>query len=165
VFLWESLVRVPLVLRIPGFEPRAIHEIVSLVDVAPTLARFMLHEPSTKGYQGEDLLRYIVEPKPERRLPILMTAASRDMLVRSALLDTKEELKLVLSYESALPELYALNTPDPDSRNIAELHAVRVRPLLDALVHSPVFPRNREDFDMRGATPRPLPVSPEYLEP
>ncbi|MEQ1508008.1 MAG: sulfatase-like hydrolase/transferase, partial [Myxococcota bacterium] len=37
--MFEELVHVPLVVTVPGVDPRTIHETVSVVDLAPTLAR------------------------------------------------------------------------------------------------------------------------------
>src|SRR5690606_2503502 len=56
VYLWEPLVRVPLVLAAPGLPPTVVREPVGLVDVAPTLARYIHPAPSMLGYHGEDLV-------------------------------------------------------------------------------------------------------------
>jgi hypothetical protein len=151
VFLWESLVRVPLMLRIPGVEPRNIDEIVSLVDLAPTLAPYMNPTTPMDSYHGEDLLEYVLPNPPERRFPLLLSAASKEMLVRVGLIDSKRNLKLVLSLEAALPELYELRGVDPDSINLADLQPRQTLLLLNQLVRSPVFPRLREDFDLHQA--------------
>ncbi len=117
VFLWDQLVRVPLLLRVPGLTPRRIDERVSLIDVAPTLARFMQQDPDMAGYQGEDLLGYLLPDRPPRRLPLLLTAASKDVLVRVGVVDPVRNWKVVLSLEAALPELYDLGSSDPDAAN------------------------------------------------
>ncbi len=102
VFLWDQLVRVPLLMRAPGLGSRRIDARVSLIDVAPTVSRFMLQKPDLRGYQGEDLISYLVPNRPPRRLPILLTAASKDVLVRAGLVDPVRDWKLVLSFEAAL---------------------------------------------------------------
>ena len=149
VFLWDQLVRVPLVLHAPGLGSRRIDERVSLVDVAPTLARYMIPNPSFAGYQGEDLLGYLVPNRPPRRLPLLLTAASKDVLVRVGMVDPVRDWKVVLSLEAALPELYHLGSPDPDAANLAEAHPKVTLELLRQLYRSPVFPRTADDFDVR----------------
>lgn len=149
VFLWEQLVRVPLVLRAPGLAPRKVRDRVSLVDVAPTLARYMQAEAPTDGYQGEDLLGYLVPNRPPRRLPLLLTAASKDVLVRVGLVDPVRDWKTVLSLEAALPELYDLSAPDPDAANLSDLHPDVTLEALKVLAQSPVFPRTADDFDVR----------------
>jgi uncharacterized protein len=149
VFLWENLVRVPLILKAPGLPPRRVDERVSLVDVAPTLARYMLPRAELTGYAGQDLLEHLLEGPPTRRLPILLVGASKDMLVRIGMIAPARDYKLVLSLEAALPELYDLRAPDPDAENVAEQHPELAHRLLRELVASPVFPRTLWDFDVR----------------
>jgi len=149
VFLWDQLVRVPLLIHAPGLGSRRIHDRVSLVDVAPTLSRFMLPNPNMRDYQGEDLLGYLVPNRPPRRLPLLLTAASKDVLVRVGVVDPVRDWKLVLSFEAALPELYDLGSADPDAANLAEAHSKLTLELLRQVYHAPIFPRSSDDFDVR----------------
>jgi hypothetical protein len=149
VFLWDQLIRVPLLMHAPGLGSRRIEERVSLVDVAPTLARYMQPDPDLAGYQGEDLLGYLVPNRPPRRLPILLTAAAKDVLVRVGVVDPVRNWKVVLSLEAALPELYDLSSADPDAINLAEVHPKATLDLLRQVYHSPIFPRTADDFDVR----------------
>ncbi|MDF3072100.1 MAG: uncharacterized protein K0R38_7701, partial [Polyangiaceae bacterium] len=149
VFLWENLVRVPLVLKAPGLPPREVKERVSLVDVPPTLARYMLPRTELNGYAGQDLVEHLLEKPPPRRLPILLVGASKDMLVRIGMIAPQRDYKLVLSLEAALPELYDLRAEDPDAKNVADEHPELTHRLLRDLVASPVFPRTLWDFDVR----------------
>lgn len=146
VFLWEPLVRVPLCMRVPGIAPQVIEDKVSLVDVAPTLARYIENDPPTDGYQGEDLLGYLVPGRPRRRLPILMAAVAKEQLVRVGLVDPEAQYKLVLSLEAAVPELYELTADDPDAQSVADREPTRLLRMLNSLVRSPVFPRSPDDF-------------------
>ncbi len=149
VFLWENLVRVPLVLKAPGLPTRDVKERVSLVDVAPTLARYMLPRVELNGYAGQDLVERLLLKPPPRRLPILLVGASKDMLVRIGMIAPERDYKLVLSLEAALPELYDLRAEDPDAHNVADEHPELTQRLLRDLVASPVFPRTLRDFDVR----------------
>jgi uncharacterized protein len=149
VFLWEGLVRVPLVLKAPGLPPREVNDRVSLVDVSPTLSRYMLPRAELRGFAGQDLLERLLDPPPPRRLPILFVSASKDMLVRVGMIPPERDHKLVLSLEAGLPELYDLRAPDPDSASVAEQHPELTQQLLRQLVGSPVFPRSLWDFDVR----------------
>jgi hypothetical protein len=149
VFLWDQLIRVPLVLHVPGLGSRRVDERVSLIDVAPTLSRYMQSDASSVGYQGEDLLTYLLPDHPPRRLPLLLTAASKDVLVRVGVVDPARDWKVVLSLEAALPELYSLGAAEPDAANLAEAHPKITLELLRTLYHSPVFPRSADDFDVR----------------
>lgn len=141
VFLWEGLVRVPLILRVPGLGPAVVSDRVSLIDVAPTLARYMQADPHMHEYQGEDLIGALVPGHPARRLPLLMRADSRDRLVRIGILSPRAPWKLVLPLESGAPELYDLGENDPDAFSVADEQPQTTLGLLDELVRSPVFPR------------------------
>ncbi len=150
VFLWESLVHVPLVLRVPGVAPRAVDDVVSLVDVAPTLAPFLVPGASIRGYHGEDLLTY-ADPEAERsprRFPVLFGAALRDELVRVGMIEDGGNAKLVVRLEAAQAELHDLARRAPDDFNVASDDPARAQRLLETVAKSPVFPRELNDFRM-----------------
>lgn len=150
VFLWESLIHVPLLMRVPGVAPRAVDEVVSLVDVAPTLARFLVPNASIRGYHGEDLLLYAdPEPaKPTRRFPVMFGAALRDELVRVGMIEDGGRGKLVVRLEAAQAELHDLFGALPDDVDLADDEPERARKLLRMVAKSPVFPREIDDFRM-----------------
>ncbi len=141
VFLWQCLMHVPLAIRIPGMKPHAVDEKVSLVDVAPTLARYLDQDPDMSGYQGEDLLGYLVPDRPPRRLPLVMSGFSQQNLARVGIIEPDKPFKLVLTLDSGAPELYDLTAPDPDATNVAGAHPALTAALMRKLVRSPVFPR------------------------
>lgn len=149
VFLWESLVRVPLILRVPGLGAATIDQKVSLVDLAPTIGRYLDPALDGRGFHGQDLLQYLLAEVPPRRHPLLLLSASKDVLVRVGLLDPSQEFKLVVAFESGLPELYDLTLPDPDATSFAGRERERVRRSIGELFRSPVFPRAAEDFEVR----------------
>lgn len=149
IFLWESLVRVPLLMRAPGIQPKVVYDPVSLVDVAPTLANYMTASPPT-AYHGEDLLLTLIPKRPPRRLPIVMASASHENLLRVGIRDLKSPFKLVLPLESGAPELYDATDRDPDWVNVADDHPEKTLELLGQLVRSPVFPRSQADLDVRA---------------
>ena len=82
-------------------------------------------------------------------LPILLTAASKDLLVRVGLIDPTRDKKVVLSLEAALPELYDLRSIDPDAANLADAQPKTTLELLRQVYHSPIFPSAAEDFEVR----------------
>lgn len=147
VFLWESLVHVPLVLRIPGMGPRVIDEPVSLVDIAPTLAP--IFGEGSAVYHGEDLLRADAN-LAERRLPILLRAGEFQGHDRAGIVDATSKRKLVVRLEAAFPELYAYEIDRLDSHNLAKEEEALVRRLVQRLARSPVFPRGEEDFKLHS---------------
>ncbi|WP_437561213.1 sulfatase-like hydrolase/transferase [Sorangium sp. So ce542] len=136
-FLWESLLRVPLVLRVPGLPPMVVEERVSLIDVAPTIARLLIPDPPMSGYHGEDLLGFLDPAPPPRRLPLLATAVSDQQVARVGILDGR--YKLVLPFEWGGPELYDLTAPDPDEVDVSAAHPREALRLMGVLLRSPVF--------------------------
>lgn len=140
-FLWESLVRVPLAIRMPGVEPRRVKTPVSLVDLGPTLVRSLAPERSLSGYHGEDLLVHALPAPPARRLPILLEAWHKTERQRIGLVDPEQRMKLVIPLESGVPELHRIDDPDPEATERSGQEEGRVVSLLNQLVSSPVFPR------------------------
>lgn len=135
-FLWEPLVRVPLALRVPGVAPREVTQQVSLVDVTPTLARFVDPATDVRAYHGLDLLRYVDEPEATRSLPLLLRATSEG---RASLVGVvRDDRKLVLAVESGTHELHRLDRQDPDDEDLTALEPEAAATLLDELTGSPV---------------------------
>jgi hypothetical protein len=134
-FLWQPLVRVPLVVHIPGLEPRAVARKVSIVDVGPTVARFL--EPTmTAPYHGIDLLRLYADPDTERALPLLMRASSEG---RPSMLGLVHHTrKLVMPVAGGPAQLHDLTVEDPDETDLASVEAEQALELLTALISSPV---------------------------
>lgn len=144
IFLWESLIRVPLALKIPGVEPQAVHRPVSLVDLAPTLAPMF---GGARGlYHGQDLLG-LGEGKP-RRLPILLRGGKFEGHDRVGIVDPETQRKLVVRLEAAFPELLAYESDPRDAHNLSRKEEGTVRRLMKHLARSPVFPRGEADFNL-----------------
>lgn len=137
VFLWESLVRVPLVLRAPGLPPTVVDDQVGLVDVAPTLARYLHPAPSMAGYHGEDLVTYALPDRPKRRLPLLLSSVNEQRLSRVGVIDGK--YKLILRTDWGDPQLYDLAATDPDAADVAAQHEDEVTTRMAQLLRAPVF--------------------------
>ena len=162
IFLWESLIHVPLAIRIPGLKPRTVDEPVSLVQVAPTLAPISakfpptgtlptrLSNPLPRGlegafYHGEDLTRLNSRHEQER-LPILLRGGRFSGLDRVGIVDPVSQRKLTIRLEAAFPELHAYEDDLRDEKNLARDEPEKVAELLSVLARSPVFPRSHHDF-------------------
>ena len=63
--IWESLIRVPLIVYVPGIEPRKVAEKRSHIDLAPTILELAgVPLPETRGeLQGQSLLADVLAPK------------------------------------------------------------------------------------------------------
>jgi hypothetical protein len=144
VYLWESLVHVPLLLRAPGLPPKRVDDVVSLVDVAPTISRYMVKRAETNYYHGNDLLEHAVLEHPKRRHPLVMMGVLNQVPVRLGLIDAAVPFKLVLPLEGAVPELYDLTAAQPDERDWSRERPDVVHHLLERLVRVPTFPRSTQ---------------------
>lgn len=102
-FLSDALVRVPMLLRIPGVEPGIRHDVASLIDLLPTLAG-RAGVAANAQFEGRDLLAASAESIPGRAyLATLMGSANKRwgwvengrVFVRSELRDGRatEELR------------------------------------------------------------------------
>ncbi|MBI4700177.1 MAG: sulfatase-like hydrolase/transferase [Deltaproteobacteria bacterium] len=154
-FLWESLLHVPLSIRIPRLAPRRIDAVVGHVDLLPTLAPYLAPGPDGGRRHGLDLLAHVVAPRSRWPLPLLALASRGPDLARVGLIDRDRDqpFKLVLPLESAVPELYDLQADQPDDAEVGERNPGSMLQLLDELLRSPVFPRAAADQGVpRAAT-------------
>lgn len=141
VFLWESLVHVPLMLRVPGLSAQVVDRPVGHVDLFATLAPLLDPSVSLAATHGEPLWDALRPDGRPRRFPLLLQSMRGQQLLRVGLVDGRTRHKLVLALEAGVPELYDLGRPEPDDVDLAaEQRALGLR-LLSELVRSPVFPR------------------------
>ncbi|MCA9591907.1 MAG: sulfatase [Myxococcales bacterium] len=84
--LWESLIRVPLFIRVPGAEPRRIEVSRSAIDLAPTMADLM-GLPNDPPFRGKSLVPEVYGAKAEPR-PVISDLPRCDLMDRRrALID------------------------------------------------------------------------------
>ncbi len=131
VELWEELVRVPLLVRIPGVAPRHVTQARSQIDLAPTLLellRLPLPAPGARdAMAGRSLVSDLVgAPEPERPIYAELTPDHYNRMRRAVLF---ENYKL-LERGSGRYELYRL-TDDPDEqRDISRSDRARLGRML-----------------------------------
>ena len=147
VFLWEQMVHVPLMVRVPGLEGRRVDTLVSVIDIAPTLARIMDPSASLTPYQGEDLLTQLDSNRPPRRFPILMRAMVKEQVARLGVVSTDGRRKLVLPVGSNQPELYDLTASVPDDVDIAGDEPATVEKLLPIVMEGAQNPGARRTHE------------------
>jgi len=135
-YLWESLLRVPMGVSVPGQPARRVDTPVSLIDLGPTLAGFIPF--STAGCHGEDVLR---EGGPSaRRFPILFSAVSESGLARVGILG-EDERKLVVDVLSGDARLFRISAEHLHEEDVTEREPSTLARQLDTLVTSPLFPK------------------------
>ena len=82
---YESIVRVPMFLRLPGVEPKTIEQAVSSVDIFPTLIDY-LNIKNTGTREGVSLLPLAANPNLEHP-PILIQAEENNTPLGAAVVD------------------------------------------------------------------------------
>ncbi|MBX3206156.1 MAG: sulfatase-like hydrolase/transferase [Labilithrix sp.] len=135
-FLWQSLIRVPLAIRVPGLEPREVTHQASLVDIAPTISRFVDPASNMTGFHGVDLMRFYVDPEAQRGLPLLLHASSEGKPTMYGVVAGGR--KLILPSAGGPPLLHDLDGDDPDETDLAMAEPNDTANLLDLLVASPI---------------------------
>tara|TARA_B110000014_G_C20117944_1_gene591099 strand:- start:447 stop:1979 length:1533 start_codon:yes stop_codon:yes gene_type:complete len=113
--LWEESTRIPLIIYVPGLQPRngnICREAVSLLDIYPTLVELIGDVPF-KQLEGVSLLPQLIDPSLEREEPAVTTFHYNNHSVRT------EDWRYI-SYNNGEEELYD-HRKDPDEfHNIAD---------------------------------------------
>jgi hypothetical protein len=139
-YLWESLVRVPLALHVPGLPGRRIEAPVSIVDVVPTIARFISPRPLVESCHGRDVLA--TEPSAPRRLPILFSAIADGQIVRVGQIGDADR-KIVVDLAAGHAQLLRVDVHVAQhEQDISDSEQGALEPMLNQLVRSPIFPRS-----------------------
>jgi arylsulfatase A-like enzyme len=132
-YLYDELLHVPLVMDIPGLEPRTIDEVVSLIDLGPTVHE-LLNVPIPEAVQGRSLvplLRGEAAPAEDSDdKGVICTAAGGEMLAYRT-----DQWKLFWQREAETLELYDLKADPAETTNVIESHpevAARLHEQLEA---------------------------------
>jgi arylsulfatase A-like enzyme len=124
--VWEPLVRVPLLIHVPGVAPRRIAARRSLIDLVPTVMELMHVEPPARSDAGTDFLSgqslavdlYLAEGKePAQRDVFVDMPAGPYNDARRALIHG--DLKLIVASERRF-SLYDLALDPGEERDLAE---------------------------------------------
>lgn len=111
--LYEELIRVPLIARVPSVEPKVVSRPVSLVSIAPTILEWIGEEPETDRFQGRSLAE-LARRGDEAGPPGPVFA---EQLARRAVVG--ERFKLIREGLDAGIELYDLAGDPAERRNLA----------------------------------------------
>lgn len=117
--LWEPLVRIPLMVYVPGQPARRIQNRRSHIDLAPTILDLMGITPDDPLLHGHSLLEDIGNPGPpkDRDTYIDMPDGPFNDLRRSVITGPNAGLKLI-EFQGGKQELYDLNTDPKEAKNL-----------------------------------------------
>jgi len=131
-FVYESTLRVPLVLRGPGLpQGRRVSTPVRLLDVAPTLLELLGIAPPA-GTQGRSLVALMGEDPPSLTLPAYGESAELSMIFDGSLLRSLRQGRWKYIHK-VNPELYDLQTDPDEQRNRAGAEPARLSDLASQL--------------------------------
>ncbi|MBK7586683.1 MAG: sulfatase [Myxococcales bacterium] len=125
VSLYDVLVRVPFLIRVPGVMPRVVDDTVSLLDLAPTLADLVGVE--TPGEMlGESLVPYLRGHTPRLVRPVAADQVNVKMMVLG-------RFKVMLDERKRTREVYDLRSDPGETRNLVGLLAGEDTRMLGAM--------------------------------
>jgi arylsulfatase A-like enzyme len=134
--VWEPLMRVPLVLRVPGVRPHHVPVKRSVIDLVPTLLDLLRVSPPPAGELSgqstvDDLFARDGAPFDERDVYLDMPDGPYTHLRRALIHGTTPGMKLI-HFGGRHYQLYDLAT-DPDESNDLAGDADRLRPMIEAM--------------------------------
>lgn len=116
--LWESLIKVPLLLCVPGAPPRTTHVRRGHIDLAPTIAALM-GLPETPAFRGKSLLQEAFGAPIEARVVVSDLARSDLMDRRRAVID-ETGYKIIGFGDDRSFQLYNLEKDPNEEQDLAE---------------------------------------------
>ena len=128
VQLYDELVKVPLIMRLPGKMPRGrvIDSQVRTIDIMPTILD-ILRIPIDHKIQGVNLLN-IIHGKKKSNLPALIETDLR-MMGRVRALRTEDGWKFIYHLKKKTSELYNLKNDPGETNNLAEEYPQKAKEL------------------------------------
>lgn len=141
--LWESLIKVPLILCVPGAPPRTSNVRRGHIDLAPTIAALM-GLPETPPFRGQSLLGEVFGAPIEPRVVVSDLARSDLMDRRRAVID-KTGYKIIGFGDDRSFQLYNLERDPSEEHDLATSDPVQ-------------FQRMRQVYDETSAMIPKVPV-------
>ena len=129
--LYAELLRVPLIVRVPGAAPGRTSELVSLVDLAPSVREWCALPPRSSSGQSWAPLFEGGALQPRAALAELRLDADRPL---DAWIE--DGWKLVIDASSGEYELYELASDPSEQRDRADEEPARAARMLDALIRN-----------------------------
>ena len=134
--IWESLIRVPLLVYLPGVKPRRVPVKRSHIDLAPTLLEILGGPPAEEGeLRGQSLLTDVYLPEgeehEERDVFVDMPAGPYNTLRRAIITGPTPGMKLINS-GGASNQLFDLEKDPKEARDLS-FDKERLNPVLERM--------------------------------
>jgi arylsulfatase A-like enzyme len=144
--LYEESIRIPLLVSVPGFDPRRVSEPVELIDLTPTIVDLagLARAPDASRFQGRSLVPALAGGS----LPKGKLAFSRTLWTKPRYSVRGERFKLIWDSRTGASELYDLEV-DPEERTPLES---RVR---EGHLRQELFLWYREQERLKAKDPSP----------
>jgi Sulfatase len=124
--LYDELLRVPLLVRVPGRTPRRVDQPVSLVDLGPTILD-LFGQPIPSHFMGESLVPLLRGRPVELTRPIVAEGRLKRAMV------FPDGHKLIYDTRYRTRELFDLRSDPGELHNLVDDDPHRARPYLAAL--------------------------------
>jgi arylsulfatase A-like enzyme len=139
--LYDEALHVPLMIHGPGIEPRKIEDLVSTMDVGPTILD-LFGLPIPRYFMGQSLAGYMMGENPRLSRPVLAEARLMRTLVMP------NGLKVIYDTRTKQVELYHLGRDPKELEDLSDDEELLAEPL--ALLHA-FF--EVHGYDQNGYTP------------
>lgn len=111
--LYDEALHVPLIIRGPGVAPRVIDDLVSTMDVGPTILD-LFGQPTPRYFMGESLVPYLLGRSPHLTRPVLGEARLMRTLVMP------NGLKVIYDTRTRQVELYDLKQDPKELEDLSD---------------------------------------------
>jgi hypothetical protein len=124
--LYEELLRVPLIIRVPGVPARRVPDVVSLVDVGPT-ALDLMGLPTPGAFMGESLVPMLRGQTPALTRPLIAERRYAQAML------FPDGTKVILDWQKGTEELYDLTRDPGETKNLCDELGAACAAKLDVL--------------------------------
>jgi arylsulfatase A-like enzyme len=123
--LYEEELRVPLLIRIPSRRARKVEQLVTLLDLGPTVLD-LFHQKTPGYFIGQSLVPFLIGQSPTMTRPVAAEARLKQAMI------FPNGMKIIYDTRTGSAELYDLRR-DPDERHDLSGDSGKLRESLEEL--------------------------------